>query len=170
MPGTLQDYAAAITNVIAINRDAEQGFRAAADAVTDPMLKQLFEQVSAQRASFAADLQTAVKALGFDPTHPSGVAGVVHGAWMAIKGFVTGHSAHAILEETERGEDWSVKTYRDALATSLPIEIRSLVQQQYEQVLQSHNRIKALRDARASQESTEPPNGAPPPPPAPASY
>jgi uncharacterized protein (TIGR02284 family) len=162
MPGTLQDYATAVTNVIAINRDAEQGFRGAADAVGDPMLKELFEELSAQRASFATDLQTAVKALGFDPTHPSGVGGVVHGAWMSLKGLLTGHSAHAILEETERGEDWSVKTYRDALANNIPVEIRPMIQQQYEKILQAHDRIKALRDARAPQKSQVPPAGSPP--------
>lgn len=162
MPGTLQDYAAAVTNVIAINRDAEQGFRGAADAVADPMLKELFSELSKQRASFASDLQTAVKAMGFDPEHPSGVAGVVHGAWMTLKGLLTGHSAHAILEETERGEDWSVKTYRDALANNLPVEIRPIIQQQYEQILQAHNRIKALRDARADKKVEVPPAGSPP--------
>src|SRR5947199_2243676 len=114
MPGTLQGYATPITSVIAICRDAEQGFRGAADAVHDPMLKELFEQYSLQRGAFANDLQTAVKTMGFDPTHPSGVAGVLHGAWMTLKGALTGNSPHAILVEAERGEDWSVKTYRDA--------------------------------------------------------
>jgi len=160
MTGTLQDYAAAVTNVIAICRDAEQGFRGAADAVTDPMLKELFEQYSEQRGRFALELQTAVKALGFDPTHPSGAGGVVHGAWMALKGVLTGHKPHAILVETERGEDWSVKTYREALTTTLPIELRPIIEQQYEQVQQAHNRIKTLRDASAPK---EPPQTPPPP-------
>ena len=157
MTGTLQDYAAAVTNVIGICRDAEQGFRGAADAVNDPMLKELFEQYSEQRGRFALELQTAVKALGFDPTHPSGAGGVVHGAWMTLKGVLTGHKPHGILVETERGEDWSVKTYREALATSLPIELRSIIEQQYEQVQQAHNRIKSLRDANAPKEPTTPP-------------
>jgi uncharacterized protein (TIGR02284 family) len=163
MPGTLQDYATSITSVIAICRDAEQGFRGAADALKDPMLKELFEQYSIQRGAFANELQTAVKTMGFDPTHPSGVAGVLHGAWMTLKGAMTGNSPHAILVETERGEDWSVKTYRDALATNLPVEIRSIVEQQYEQVLQAHNRIKGLRDATAAEKAPEPHAPAAPP-------
>jgi uncharacterized protein (TIGR02284 family) len=146
MPGTIQDCAIAISSVISICRDAEQGFRGAADAVSDPMLKELFEQYSLQRGAFANELQTAVKTMGFDPKHPTGVAGVLHGAWMTLKGALTGNSPHAILVEAERGEDWSVKTYRDALATDLPIEVRSIMEQQYEQVLQAHNRIRALRD------------------------
>ena len=49
----------------------------------------------------------------------------------------------------QAGEDWSMKTYREALGTNLPIEIRSLIERQYEQVQQSHSRIKTLRDAHA---------------------
>ena len=165
MTGTLQDYAAAVTNVIAICRDAEQGFRGAADAVNDPMLKEMFEQYSEQRARFALALQTAVKALGFDPTHPSGAGGVVHGAWMTLKGLLTGHKPYGILVETERGEDWSLKTYREALATSLPIELRPIVETQYDQVQQAHNRIKTLRDASAPQEPPQTPPPTPPPTP-----
>jgi uncharacterized protein (TIGR02284 family) len=66
---------------------------------------------------------------------------------MAVKGALTGHSEHQILEETERGEDLSVKSYREALANQLPDAINSLLQRQYEQVLQAHNQIRSLRDA-----------------------
>ena len=162
MPGTLEDYARAVTNVISTCRDAEQGFRAAADAVADPMLKELFEQYSLERGTFANELQAAVKMLGFDTPHPSGVGGLVHGIWMTIKGAFTGKNAHAILEEVERGEDWSVKTYREALALNLPIEVRSTIQKQYEQILQAHSRIRTLRDARAEHPTNTPPGPATP--------
>lgn len=156
MTGTLQDYAAAVTNVIAICRDAEQGFRGAADAVKDPMLKELFEGYSEQRGRFAGELQTAVKALGFDPTHPTGVGGTVHAAWMTLKGVLTGHKPNAILAETERGEDMSIKTYREALALNLPVELHALIQRQFEEVQAAHSRIRTLRDASAPQEPSTP--------------
>lgn len=156
MPGTLEEYGVAVTNVIAICRDAEQGFRGAADAVKQPALKEMFEQYSAQRGRFANDLQEAVKSMGFETTHPSGISGVLHGAWMTLKGALTGHSEHAILEETERGEDWSLKTYREALDKSLPVGIRSIVEQQFEQVQQAHEHIKLLREATAPKEPRPP--------------
>ena len=156
MPGTLEDYATAVTNVIAICRDAEQGFRGAADAVNDPMLKELFEEYSVQRATFANEMQTTVKMMGFDTPHPSGVSGMVHSVWMTIKGLFTGKNPHAILVEVERGEDWSVKTYRDALALNLPIEIRPLIEKQFEQIQQAHDRIRTLRDARAEHPTSGP--------------
>ena len=112
MPGTLQDYAQAVHDVITINRDAEQGFRGAAQAVNDSAIKEMFEQYAAQRAQFAIELQAAVKALGFEPIDPQGVGGMLHASWMSLKGMLTGHDVHGILVETERGEDSSLKTYR----------------------------------------------------------
>jgi uncharacterized protein (TIGR02284 family) len=151
MPGTLQDFAQAVHDVITTNRDAEQGFRGAAQAANDPTMKEMFQQYSAQRAQFAVELQGAVKTLGYDPIDPQGLGGMLHASWISLKGLVTGHDIHGILVETERGEDWSLKTYRIALSRTLPPEIGSIVQKQFEQVQAAHDRIKSLR------ESTEPP-------------
>ncbi len=151
MPGTLQDFAQAVDNVISSCRDAEQGFRGAAQAVKDPAIKEMFEQYSAQRAQFAVELQAAVKALGFEATDPQGLGGMMHASWISLKSMVTGHDVHGILVETERGEDWSLKTYRTALSITLPPEIGAIIQKQLDQVQAAHDRIKSLR------ESTEPP-------------
>jgi uncharacterized protein (TIGR02284 family) len=149
MPGTLQDYAQAVHEVITVCRDGEQGFRGAAQAVTTPTIKEMFEQYSAQRAQFAAELQGAVKALGFETIDPQGLGGVLYAAWINLKGLATGHNVHAILVEAERGEDWSVKTYRAALGKTLPPEISTIIQKQFEQVQAAHDRIRTLRDSTA---------------------
>jgi uncharacterized protein (TIGR02284 family) len=151
MPGTLQDFAQAVHDVISTCRDAEQGFRGAAQAVKDPAMKEMFQQYSAQRGQFAVELQGAVKALGFEATDPQGLGGMMHASWISLKSMVTGHDVHGILVEAERAEDWSLKSYQTALATTLPAEIRAVIQQQLEQVQTAHDRIKSLR------ESTEPP-------------
>ena len=46
----------ALHHLIDICRDGERGFRAAAEAVSDPRLKTLFKELAAERAKFAADL------------------------------------------------------------------------------------------------------------------
>jgi|SRR5580658_5681146 uncharacterized protein (TIGR02284 family) len=155
MPGTLQDYAQAVHDVISVCRDGEQGFRGAAQAVNAPAIKEMFEQYSAQRAQFAVELQGAVKALGFEAIDPQGLGGMLFASWISLKGLATGHDVHGILVEAERGEDWSLKTYRTALGKTLPPEIAAIVQKQFQQVQEAHDRIRNLRDASA------------PPPPAP---
>jgi uncharacterized protein (TIGR02284 family) len=147
MPGTLQDYAQAVHDVISINRDAEQGFRGAAQAVNDPAVKQMFAQYAAQRAQFAVDLQDTVRSLGFEAIDPQGLGGMLHASWMSLKGILTRHDAHAILVEAEKGEDSALKTYRVALSRTLTPEIAAIMQRQFGEIEIAHARIRALRDA-----------------------
>ena len=149
MPGTLQDYAQAVHDVITVCRDGEQGFRGAAQAVKAPTIREMFERYSAQRAQFATELQGAVKALGFDTINPQGLGGVLYASWINLKGLLTGHDVHAILVEAERGEDWTLKTYRAALGRTMPPEIASIIQKQFEEVQEAHDRIRSLRDSTA---------------------
>src|SRR5579884_3923623 len=149
MAETLHNFAAAIDKLISINRDAEQGFRAAADAVVDPVLKRMFVDLSGQRAGFASEIQDGVRQLGFEPTNPLGTAGTLHGFWISLKGAVLANKEHAVLEETERGEDQSINTYREALVLILQPELRAVVEKQFAAIQDSHARIRLLRDQTA---------------------
>ncbi len=120
MPEDASDYSSAINKVIAVCKDAEEGFRGAA-----------------------------VAEAGLKPQDSSGVLGTLHHGWIALKGLLTGHSEHQILEETEGGEDFSVSRYRDALSHQLPATLSSLLEAQYQQVQEAHNRIKELGNASA---------------------
>jgi len=148
------DYVPAVNSVIGVCKDAEEGFRGAANAVNDTSLKALFQEYSAQRAQFANELRTAVTNVGGKAEHSSAVLGTLHHGWIALKGVLTGHSAHQILEETERGEDLSLSRYRDALSHDLPGELRSVLERQYQEVQAAHQRIKDLRDSSATHGST----------------
>ena len=161
MAETLHDFSAAVENLISINRDAEQGFRAAADAVGDPGLKQMFVQLSAQRAAFAAEIQDGVRRLGFEPANPLGTGGTLHGIWIALKSAILANKAHATLEETERGEDLALKTYRDCMGMILQPELRTILERQYALIQESHVAIRTMRDQTAPPPTT-PPATAPP--------
>jgi uncharacterized protein (TIGR02284 family) len=157
MSQTLHDFSAAVESIISVNRDSEQGFRAAADAVADPALKRMFIELSAQRASFASEIQDAIRKLGFEPPNPLGTTGTLHGVWITFKGAVLANKDHAALVEAERGEDQSVKAYQAGLAMILQSELQGLIGRQFAAIQTSHERIRTLRDQTA-----------PPPPPAPA--
>ncbi len=131
MAQMLRDFSSAVERLISINRDAEQGFRAAADAVADPALKRMFVDLSGQRAGFAAEIQEAVRKIGFEPPNPLGTAGTLHGVWISLKGSVLANKDHVVLEEAERGEDQSVKTYRETMAMILQPELRGVVDRQF---------------------------------------
>ena len=50
----------AMNDVISICKDAQEGFRGAADSVENSSLKTLFEEYSTQRATFARELESAL--------------------------------------------------------------------------------------------------------------
>jgi uncharacterized protein (TIGR02284 family) len=124
--------------------------------VNDSALRERFGRLSAERGRYAAEIQEALRAMGFQPTNPSGISGTLHGGWMALKGVFTGHSPHAILVETERGEDVSMNAYRQALSVTLPDGLRSVIEAQFSQVQQDHAEIRNLRDQTAPR--SEPPS------------
>jgi uncharacterized protein (TIGR02284 family) len=146
----MQDYTA-LKDVIGICRAAEQGFRGAANSVKTPALRTMFEQYSIQRGEFANELLTAGRSLGLEIDNPVGISGVLHAGWMELKGAFTGHSEHQILEECERGEDFSLKTYRQALNMNINPEVRAILQRQVAEVEIAHVRIRSLRDSSAAE-------------------
>ena len=136
-----------LNNLIETCKDGEEGFRTAADGVKNSDLRTLFLTYSQQRAQFAAELQSEVRHLGGDPEDSGSVAASLHRGWINIKSTVTGEDEGAVISECERGEDSAVRNYKDALNHDLPANLRSIVERQYAQVKEAHDRIRALERA-----------------------
>jgi uncharacterized protein (TIGR02284 family) len=149
MPGTLEEAGTAASRVISICRDAEQGFKGAAAAARDPELIDLFNRYAQMHAGFAATLQEAVKALGYDASSPAGLGGIVYGGWINLIALVTKHDRHNILVEAERGEEWVANTFREAADKNLPVGLRPIVDAQRVEIEKAHEMLKQRRDATA---------------------
>lgn len=146
MAESTKNYASTLNNLIETCKDGEEGFREAAEHIQRQDLRSIFNEYSRQRTQFASELQNLVSRIGGDPEHRGSVAASLHRGWMNLKSAITGRDDNAILSECERGEDSAVRNYQDALAHDLPSDIRSVVEEQYRQILEAHNRIKTLRD------------------------
>jgi uncharacterized protein (TIGR02284 family) len=146
MAESTQEFISTMNDLIETCKDGEEGFRNAAEAVTRNDLRSIFNEYARQRAQFGAELQTHVARLGGDPQKSGSVGGSLHRGWLNLKSAITGKDEHSILAECERGEDSAVKNYRQALDKDLPSDLRSVVESQYQQILDAHNRVKALRD------------------------
>jgi uncharacterized protein (TIGR02284 family) len=133
-----------LNNLIETCRDGQNGFQSAADGVKNPELKSLFYSYSQQRAKFVGELQDEVRRLGGDPETTGSVAATLHRGWIDIKSAVTGGDEGSIISECERGEDSAVSNYRDALDKDLPANVRSIVERQFSQVKEAHDRIRSL--------------------------
>ncbi|MGH8655794.1 MAG: PA2169 family four-helix-bundle protein [Gammaproteobacteria bacterium] len=135
-----------LNDLIETSKDGESGFNTCAENVKDMDLKKVFTAAAQRCAEGAKELQEQVRFLGGDPDKHSSVAGTLHRAWVNIKAAIAGKDEPAVLEECERGEDVAKKAYEKALAKGLPDNIRSIVQRQYQGVVENHDRVRDLRN------------------------
>ncbi len=136
-----------LNDLIETSKDGEYGFRTSAEYLKNPDTKQLFERRAEECRQAAVELQGLVRQLGGTAEDSGSAAGAVHRGWVAVKGTLAGYSEKAILEETERGEDTALESYRKALSKDLPPAARSVVERQYEGVKRNHAQVRSLRDA-----------------------
>ena len=147
MSTTTTSIVSVLCSLIETCKDGQEGFREAAENVTDLDYKSLFTGLANQRQLYTGELRRMLLAMGESVEDSGSVAGAVHRGWMDLKGALTSGSEHAILAECERGEDSAVARYREALEhDDLPGNIRRVIDQQYAGVQAAHDRIRDLRD------------------------
>lgn len=145
------EVADVIRDLINTCRDGEKGFRDAADHVKRSEFKSMFLEVSRERATFAQELDSELSSLAPEASEkPEGhVVGALHRAWIDTK-TALGAGDQAILEWLEQGEDYAKGKYEKALSTGLPAGLLQIVRRQSQSIHATHDRVKALRDAKAA--------------------
>ena len=140
----------AVERLIDACRDAEEGYRDAAEHISDPTLKTYFREQSIGRAQFASDLQAELHRFGkWETTRQGSVGGTIQRIWFDVKRALGGKD-RAILDEIEAGEDRSKHAYEDALKHDLPADIAGLIRGQAQSVFAAHDHAKQLRDRKAA--------------------
>ena len=133
-----------LNNLIETCRDGQEGFRTAAEGVTNPELKELFQRYSRQRASFAGELRDEVRRMGGEAAEGGSVTGAFHRGWMGLRAALEGDDDRAVVSECERGESVALETYRAALGTDMPAGVRAIVERQFAEIKEAHNLIANL--------------------------
>lgn len=147
MSTNISDVRSRLNDLIETCKDAQEGFKQAAEKIKDGQIRTLFLKYSVQRSQFAGELQAEVTRLGSEPAKTGSAAGTIHRGWMGLKAALTGNDDnHAILAEVERGEDAAVKNYREALGSNLPLDVHDIVRSQLREINQSHDIVRQLRD------------------------
>ena len=137
-----------LNELLIANKDAEQGYSAAADAVHEAELVELFEGYALQRGKYVQELLERIRTLRGTPATSGSPLGALHRGWMNFKASHDANETHTLLAECERGEDMALKAYASALKQSdLDAISRTLIQNQYEQVQAAHDRVRQLRDS-----------------------
>ena len=136
-----------LQDLLSINIDSQRGFEEAAEHTNDAELKSLFRDFSQRRSHNAAELRQAISSAGKEPTNSGSVSATLHRWWIDAKQTVTGKDAASILSEAERGEDSIKDEYEAALNEVNDLGMREVVERQYRNVKEGHDRVKALRDS-----------------------
>jgi uncharacterized protein (TIGR02284 family) len=142
----MKEVRSTLNDLIETCKDGEEGFRASARNLKDAELRRFFLASALQRTQFAGALQAEVILTGADPVRSGSTAGAIHRGWLGLKSALAGENDLSILEEAERSEEAAVENYREALDKDLPAELRGIIEEQYREIQQAHNRVRLLRE------------------------
>ena len=134
-----------LNHLIENAQDGADGYRAASEDVKDVALKQTFARLSAERAQYVAELKPLVTQLGDTPRDGGSALAAAHRGWINVKSAVTGRDDAAILAECQRGDEYAVKGYDEALTAPLPADAADVVRRQAAQVRADYDMVRGLK-------------------------
>lgn len=135
-----------LNDLIETSKDGERGFSLAASATTDTELTSVFTEGERSCHDAVTELQRQVRMLGGSGEEGGNAKDVADRGWMSVPSTTAERDVMSILEECERGEDYALARYQEALRHELPEPLRSLVQRQYQGVIANHDRVLELRE------------------------
>ena len=141
-----KELVSVVSHLIERCKDGEKGYRTAAEDVQDQDLKSLFREYSVQRDTMITELQDQLHQMGQTQDESGSLEGTIHRSWIDLSSALLAKDRKRVLSECERGEDYAVSAYEKALKADLPAGIKTVVQKQYAQVKEAHDRIRSLRD------------------------
>lgn len=139
-----------LNELIETSRDGERGFQACSEAVENPDLKKLFQEMAQSCTQGIGELEKEVRTAGGNPAEGGSAAGAMHRGWVNVKSAIMGRDETAIFAECERGEDIAKRSYEQALRADLPEQVRRMVERQFEGLKRNHDRVRDLRDESAA--------------------
>jgi uncharacterized protein (TIGR02284 family) len=135
-----------LNTLLATLTDSINGYRESADHVQSAEFRQLFLDSAEERARVADDLRAEVRRLGGDPNDDGSMLGKSHQVFLDLKAAVTGRDDKAIINETERGEDYLKEKFEAALQSdSLTGESRAVVERAFTSVRAGHDRVAQIK-------------------------
>lgn len=139
-----------INDLIQINNDRIRGYENAATQASDNNLRSLFKDMSAESEQCVQELRGLAVKEGGEPANGTTIRGKIYRAWMDLKAAFTGNDRKSLLASCEFGEDSLQRAYRSALKEPISASTRDLVEKQQRHLLQSHDRIRDLKDSSPS--------------------
>jgi uncharacterized protein (TIGR02284 family) len=135
---------ATLCELLAVREDGEQGFAACAEYARDAFLKKAFTARAQRHFEAAIELRDLISRLGGDPSMRGKMIGASHRGWSRLRAALTQDDT-ALVDECERGDDYTLEVYRNALDDHLPESVRQVVLRHFEELMRVHDRIRFLQ-------------------------
>lgn len=133
-----------LNHLVHINKDAEAGFRTAAENVKNSEIETLFAGYAKQHAKFAAELESEIERLGGSASDSGTLGGALHRGWMDVKSALSGHSAASMIGTCENGEQSAEAAYGEVSDSNTTGQTHTLLEKQREQIRGFLARLRRL--------------------------
>lgn len=131
--------------LIHINKDADAGFRTAAENVKNSEIQSLFVKYADAHAKFSAELESEIDRLGdTEPADSGTLGGAVYRGWMDVKAALTGHSISSMLTACQSGEQSAESAYLDVIKLIPHGQTHTILEKHREQIQAFHKRLTRL--------------------------
>src|SRR5512140_2416619 len=104
----------ALSELLAVAINGEQGFVACAAHVRADGFKKMFVTRASRHAAAAYELRELIGQLGGDPGMHGRILGAAHRGWANLQAALTQNTDDALIDECEHGEDHALEVYRNA--------------------------------------------------------
>jgi uncharacterized protein (TIGR02284 family) len=141
-----QDEISTLNTLIATLIDSVTGYEDSAANIDNSRLQELFGDSARERQRVVEDLRSEVRRLGGNPEDDGSFLGKTHQRFLDLKAAIAGRDEKAVINETERGEDYLKEKFETALnGGTLSGESRAVVERAYQSVRKGHDQVSSLK-------------------------
>lgn len=146
------EHVSSLQTLLKKNYDAEKSFKKSMEIAENPTLKEFLKRQAAQRSRFATEITDELRNLNEEPKEKGTLSGDLHRGWINVRTTFSGDKDETVLSECIRGEKASASEYEDQLEKqSFPPRIADVLKKQSNEVHQTLNEIKSLKDLAKNQ-------------------
>jgi uncharacterized protein (TIGR02284 family) len=135
-----------LRDLIETFRDGERGFALATRDSREPGIDDLLRDGEEWCRSAAIELQEQLRKLDTAADESRPTAAPTFRGWISSKAVPISRDTKLILEECERGLDYTQGRYKAAMAFEFPEPARHVVERQYQRLLAIQGNVRLLRN------------------------
>lgn len=139
-----------LNDLIQINTDRITGYEKASSELKGERadIAAIYGRMASQSRDLKMELEAAVGEQGGETAEGKTVSGTIYQTWMDVRTAFSSKKEQSTLDLCEFGEDAAQNAYKKALDTDdITPDVRDLISRQKDELMASHDEIKALRDA-----------------------